>query len=157
VDSSHMDNVSYQWLGEYHGKVQRAVINDGAWSPLWPTSVTRVGAVITATFNVPEPPIVFDTTIVPAAFANYGFEFSQVGGGGETISSVVITDATNGVVTVTLSGTPTGTSQRLRYAYSKLDSVTLTPRGNLRDSDAAASLRGYTLYNWCVHFDEAVV
>lgn len=156
VDSSHMDNTSYQWLGEYHGKAQRAIINDGSWTPLWPTSVVRSGAIITATFAVPTPPIVFDTAIVPAAFANYGFEFSQVGGAGETISNVAITDAANGVVQITLSGTPTGTNQRLRYAYSKLDSVTLTPRGNLRDSDGAVSRWGHPLFNWCVHFDEAI-
>lgn len=154
VDASHMDAESYQWLGELHGKVHREIINNGTWAPVWPLSVVRTGATIVATFNVPEPPLVLDDTIVPLANSAYGFEFSQTSGNVVTISNVAITDTDE--VTITLSATPTGTNQRLRYAYSKLDSVTLTPRGNLRDSDAAVSLWGHPLYNWCVHFDEAV-
>ena len=30
------------------------------------------------------------------------------------------------------------------------------PRGNLRDSDDAASVYGYELFNWAVHFDEPI-
>lgn len=30
------------------------------------------------------------------------------------------------------------------------------PKGNLRDGDATTSIYGNTLYNWCVHFEEAV-
>ena len=51
-------------------------------------------------------------------------------------------------------------NRRLRYAFTGIANArggpTSGPRGNLRDSDATPSRNGYALYNWCIHFDEAV-
>lgn len=153
--SSHLSNTDYRWLGEYFGRVWWALIHNGDWSPLWPTSVTRSGAVITATFNVPTPPISFDTSIL-AAQANYGFVYADNGDGNSvSISSVAITDANAGTIDITLDDTPTGTGQVLRYAYNDNDGDGI-PKGNLRDQDASASLNGNLLYNWCVNFEETI-
>ena len=145
-DASHLEEYSYRKLGEYHAKAWRSIINGNGWTPLMPTAVSRVGAVITAQFNVPTSPLVLDTTTI-AAQTNYGFTFAQTGGNSVTISSVAI-DGDN--VVITLSDTPTGTAQKLRYAYG-------AALGNLRDSDATESLYGNDLWNWCVHFEEDVI
>jgi hypothetical protein len=154
----HLSNVGYRWLGEYYAKVYKKVVVDGGtWTPLKPKTVTRVGAVITVTFDVPAPPLALDTTLVSNP-GNFGFEFSDSSGAPPSISSVQITGPTT--VTVTLSAVPSGANQRLRYAYTGVPGnsggPTTGPRGNLRDSDAEASLYGNTLYNWCVHFDKPV-
>jgi hypothetical protein len=154
----HPTNEGYRWLGEYYGKVYKRVVVDGAaWTPLEPASVTRNGAVITAVFSVPAPPLVLDTTLVVNP-GRFGFEYHDDSGAPPAISSVIL--AGPDTVQITLSDVPTGTNQRLRYAYTGVPGnpggPTTGPRGNLRDSDAAPSLFGNTLYNWCVHFDKPV-
>jgi hypothetical protein len=154
----HLSNVGYRWLGEYYAKAYKKVVVDGgAWTPLKPNTITRVGAVITATFAVPAPPLVLDTTLVSNP-GNFGFEYTDDSGSPPTISSVTIVGPAT--VEITLSSTPTGGNKRLRYAYTGVPGnsggPTSGPRGNLRDSDSTASLYGNTLYNWCVHFDKAV-
>lgn len=150
VDASHLDAASYRMLGEYHAKAWRSIINGNGWTPLQPSSVTRSGAVITATFSMPTAPIVLDTTTI-AQQTNYGFSYTDNGDGNSvSISSVAIADANAGTVTITLDGTPTGTGQLLRYAYGN-------GKGNLRDSDATESLYSNDLWNWCVHFEEPII
>jgi DNA polymerase III alpha subunit len=92
--------------------------------------------------------------------AYYGFEWEQTGGTSRTISSVALFNSAT-QIKVTLSGDPGSPSlQRLHYAdqdlYPADGGPTTGPRGNVRDSDPMASLHGYDLFNWCVHFVEAV-
>src|SRR5262249_9079295 len=133
------------------------VVDGGTWTPLKPKTITRAGAVITVTFDVPTPPLVMDTALVSNP-GNFGFEYTDSSASPPTINSVQVTGPTT--VQITLSATPAGANQRLRYAYSGVPGnpggPTTGPRGNLRDSDAEASLYGNTLYNWCVHFDKLV-
>jgi hypothetical protein len=161
-DKVHMTAESYQWLGEYFGKALYAIlVEKRAWQPLRPMYVSRSAAVVTAVFHVPVGYLEFDTTLVTDP-GDYGFEWYDAGDGNTvTISSVAI--AGPNVVTVTLDGTPTGTDQRLRYAYSNPAGVSTLqagnstgPRGNLRDRDMTPSPFGHTLYNWCVAFNEVV-
>ena len=157
VDLFHLTNQGYRWLGELYAKAYRMVVaRHQPWVPLQPASVSRVGAVIDITFSVPVSPLVVDTVNVTDP-GNLGFEFYDDAGPSVGISSVVLTGATT--VRVTLTGAPTGGSKRIRYAYTGTafngGGPTTGPRGCLRDSDAAASLYGYNLWNWCVHFDEA--
>ncbi len=145
VDGSHLTNEGYRQLGEEYGKAYvKAIVNRQTWEPLRPTALVRAGAVITVTFHVPVAPMAFDTTIVPAA-VDMGFEYLLAG-----VPQGIATVAINGsTVVVTLDANPGGAG-RLRYAQVSPMS------GNLRDSDATASRHGYSLYNWCVHFDEVV-
>lgn len=143
VDDRHLSNEGYRQLGEDFAKVYKRAIIDGlTWEPLRPRQVSRVGAVITVQFHVPVAPLVLDTTLVTAQ-TDMGFAWS----GSETIDDVSIVDPDNGTIEITLSGPETGT---LTYAQGA------SMKGNLRDSDATASLNGYDLYNWCCHFSEAV-
>lgn len=149
-DASHLDEYSYRRLGEYHAKAWRSIINGNGWTPLQPASVSRSGAIITVQFDVPTAPLVLDTTTI-AEQANYGFSYADNGDGNSVaIVGVEIADANAGTMTITLDGAPTGTGQLLRYAYGG------GARGNLRDSDATASLYDNDLWNWCVHFEEAI-
>lgn len=158
-DSAHLTNSSYRKLGEYYGKViKKVVIDNETWLPLSPDTVVRTGNIIYANFHVPEGQLVFDTTLVVAR-TNYGFEYYD-STSSATISSVEILDTDT--VKVTLSNTPTGSDQRLRYAYTGVSGTrpgaqfSGSAAGNLRDTDSTVSLYGNTLYNWAVHFDEVI-
>ena len=137
--------------------MKRVLVDGLTWTPLSPTSVTRTGNVITATFYVPVPPLQFDTTLVLPK-ANQGFEYFDNSPTPPTITNVQIVGNT---VRITLSAIPTGSNQRLRYAYTGVigqvgANQVGSPRGNLRDSDATPSLYGSNLYNWAVTFDKPV-
>jgi len=154
ADGVHLTNEGYRHMGEDYAKVYRRVILEGKpWEPVRPKTVTRVGAMITVKMHVPAPPLVIDTTLVSDP-GNKGFEWA---GGAETIASVAVSGADT--VVVTLSAAPAA-GGRLRYAFTgtsgALGGPTTGARGNLRDSDATPSRNGYPLYNWCVHFDQAV-
>ena len=62
--SSHLINKDYERLGEKDAQVfyQRVVLGID-WQPLQPTGASRSGQVITVTFNVPVPPLAWDTTL----------------------------------------------------------------------------------------------
>lgn len=158
-DRHHLTGASSRWLGEYYGKVIKKVMLDHeSWRPLSPDAVTRSGNIIYADFHVPAGSLTFDTTLVSAR-TNKGFEYYD-STASATISNVEILDADT--VKITLSGTPTGANQRLRYAYTGVPGTDTgaqnagSAAGNLRDTDTYPSLYGNTLYNWAVHFDEVV-
>lgn len=158
TDGVHLTGDGERWLGEYYAKAYRKVLIDGErWSPVQPREVTRDGAVITIRFQVPAPPLVFDELLVSNP-GNYGFEFSDASGAPPAITEVALVDAVT--VRVTLASAPVAGNRRIRYAHTGVAGQPAGPltgaRGNLRDSDATASLNGYLLYNWAVHFDEPV-
>lgn len=157
-DGLHLTNNGYRWIGEMYAKVYRHVVClNNSWLPLYPTSIVRDGANITAIFNVPVKPLILDDVNVSNP-GNYGFEYYDDGGGLPSISNVELVG--DDAVRITLSSTPTGSNQRLRYAYtgsSGADAGPLTgARGCLRDSDNTTSFYGYSLSNWCCHFDELI-
>jgi hypothetical protein len=157
-DGVHLTNEGYQHMGEYYAKAYRRVVLEGRrWYPLAPLDISRTGAIITVTFRVPEPPLVLDTELVSDP-GSFGFEYVDGSGAPPAIASVTLTAPDT--VTITLESEPTGTAERLRYAFTGVGGQgagpTTGPRGNLRDSDATVSPHGYPLYNWCVHFDKPV-
>jgi hypothetical protein len=157
-DGVHLTNEGYRQMGEYYARAYRkVVVEHGTWEPLRPKTVTRTGAVITVRFIVPAPPLVLDTTLATNP-GNLGFEYADDGPASPTITSIALTAADT--VAITLSAEPTSTSRRIRYAYTGIlgahAGLTTGAHGNLRDSDATPSRNGYPLYDWCVHFDEAV-
>jgi hypothetical protein len=158
TDCLHFTNHGERRLGEYFGKAYARVVLEGKpWEPLRPIDVTVQGNVVTAKFVVPKPPLVLDTTHVKDP-GNYGFEFTDDSGAPPAVTKVEL--AGPDTVKITLAAAPTGQNKRLRYAFT---ATPLTcpgfengPRGNLRDSDDTPSHYGYDLWNWSVHFDEAV-
>jgi hypothetical protein len=160
TDELHLTADGYSQLGEHYAV---AIFNElwgSGWQPLEPTSVSRTGAVITATFNVPSGgTLVLDDTSIDDP-GNYGFEYVDAGDGNSVSISGVALNGTDSV-DITLSDTPTGTAQKLRYAYTGTSGngggATTGPRGCLRDEDDRYISRyGYNLYNWCVHFEESI-
>jgi hypothetical protein len=162
----HLTNTSYRQMGEYFAKAYRSVIIEGKpWIPLrpQPASITCTEHAVDVAFDVPVPPLVFDTTLVAQAKA-YGF--SVVNGSGKVvpISSVSLTGPSS--VHIALGSAISGSNNRLQYAYGSDGYPTCPPsaltcngsqtgpRGNLRDSDSTRSLYGNKLYNWAVQFEE---
>ncbi len=186
AENVHLFNTTYNDLGALYGYVAKRMFVDGFnWRPLHPLSITRSGATITVVCNVPEPPLVIDTTLLPVPLINgvqdsngMGFQFFQTPQGGITITNVAVSGNT---VTITLSGTPSGTSQRLAYAFEgtsnacqQVSGVAFTAanpcgsssgawqgmvHGNIRDSNTLVSYSngvgwgGDAVYNWMVHFN----
>jgi len=158
-DRHHLTAASSRWAGEYYGKViKKVAVDHEEWRPLSPDSAERTGNIIYADFHVPAGELAFDTTLVSER-DNYGFEYYDASSSA-TISSVELHD--EDTVKITLSGTPTGSNQRLRYAYTGVAGTNTgaqndgSAAGNLRDTDDFPSLYGNTLYNWAVHFDEPI-
>jgi hypothetical protein len=158
-DGIHLTNEGYRHMGEDYAKAyRRVVLEHGTWEPVRPRGVSRDGATITVTFHVPAPPLVFDTKRVVDP-AHLGFEYADDAGGAAP-SIVAVALAAEDAVTITLSAPPSAGGGRIRYAWTGRRGAAAGPvtgpRGNLRDSDATPSRAGYPLYNWCIHFDEAV-
>jgi hypothetical protein len=157
-DGVHLTGEGERWLGEMHAKAfERVLVNGEPWRPVSPREITREGAEITVRFWVPAPPLVLDETLVTNP-GNYGFGYTDTSGAPPTITSVAL--AGEDSVVITLSAPPVAGNQRVTYAQNGIVGQPAGPttgaRGNLRDSDSTASRHGYSLFNWCVHFDEAV-
>lgn len=155
ADGVHLTNEGYRQMGEYYAKVYRHVVLEGkSWEPVRPKQVSLVGATITVTFHVPQPPLVFDTALVTNP-GNYGFAYTDDSAAPPTISQVALDGPT--AVKITLSAPPVGQNRKLSYAFTGTAGAragaTTGPRGNLRDSDATPSRSGFPLYNWGVHFE----
>lgn len=184
VDTAHLTAAGYRWMGEYYAKAYyTAIVQAQTWLPLYPLSVNRSGATITAVMS--RGGLVIDTTAVSdpsgtyasrtytqgytaatnSTVTNYqGFEFmddtATSPSANVTGVSIGTTNISNDTLTITLSGTPTGANKRLRYAWTMTSGNNPGPttgaRGCLRDSDTSyASQYGNTLYNWCCTFDMA--
>lgn len=147
-DNSHFTNEGYRHIGEYYAKAYKRVVLEGkTWEPLRPRAVTRAGNVLTVRFYVPVPPLVIDTTRITDP-GSYGFQYRDDGASPPEIVSVALSGADS--VAITFSAPP-NPGARLVYGLAWIP-----PRGNIRDSDATPSRHGYPLFNWAVHFDEAV-
>ena len=151
-------------LGEYFAKAYRKVVFEGGvYDIVRPTNVTRVGNVVTVTFNVPSPPLVIDNTLV-ASIASSGFEYRVGGPSGTQINITNVQVTAPDTVTLTLASTPAGANQRLIYGLNEPSPGCIGPgtasaggaRGNLRDSDPTTSRYGFKLYNWAAQFDVPV-
>lgn len=153
ADGLHLTNEGYRWLGEYYAKAYvRQVLEGVPWEPLRPKTIEKDGARLVVHFFVPAPPLVIDTDLVSDPGSN-GFSMSD----GTAITQVAVTAPDT--VTIDLAAAPAA-GAHLRYAYAGTvgsnGGPISGPRGNLRDSDATQSRYGYSLFNWCVHFDEPI-
>jgi hypothetical protein len=158
-DGVHLSAHGYRSLACLYARVVKQHVIDGIpFSPLVPTSISRTGEVIDITFNVPNPPIVFDLAAVVNP-GNYGFSYTD-DNSPPAISSVAIV-GTN-VVRITLASVPTGSNKFVRYGFSPTGSLGGPlggPRGNLRDSGNQSNEYGYRnpQANWCVLFNDPVL
>lgn len=165
ADGVHLNNTSYQLLGAYYGKaVAKHMITGTPWKPFQPVSAVRTGANIDITFEGMVGGCTFDTTAVtdPSPNGTMGFEYfdsnNPAANRYTAISSVTVIDYNK--IRVTLAEVPTGTGQRIRYAYTgtagQSGGPTTGPRGCLRDMDTTLGPSNAYLRNWCIHFDMGV-
>lgn len=160
VDGVHIDNRSTEWMGAYYGLVLKRILIDRAtWKPLEPLDWRREGATAVLRFNVPAPPLEWDTTQV-AGNTDYGFSLRLPSGDLLPIRSVAITGA-NEVSITARSAIPAGTHVEYAFNGAGVAGSRYGPRGNLRDSQGDAirfndGRQTMRLDNWCVIFDVQV-
>lgn len=156
VDTVHKTGLGHFLAGEYQMRAHDVVARGGAWTPLWPTSVTRSGAVITIVFSVPEGDLEFSDDLRPFA-ENMGFEYTD-DSASQTIAAVAIT-APN-TVQVTLTGTPSGANPAIAYAFAGGEDTSGRAKawGNLvsRSADVSFSGLARNLDHYCVTFKENI-
>jgi hypothetical protein len=145
-DGIHLSNYGYRRMGAMYGRCVERTLAGRPWKPLSPMAIRRQGSRVEVKFHVPAPPIVLDTTSVAEA-ANSGFEFAQEGGNSVVIASVAITRPDT--IVLELSAEPTGTNQRVRYAYTGQSSPALihlnTGRAALLTADIDATATAMTV------------
>jgi hypothetical protein len=157
-DGTHMTPAGYKWLGAYFGRAYKRLLFDGVKPPfLSPLSATRRDAVIRVRFNVPNAPLVLDTTTL-APTTDLGFRVTS-NGTTVAISNIAVEGS---AVVITLAAVPTGTV-KVRYALDYLGqglTIDTGASGNLRDSNPdTIRIDGITrpLYNLCPHFELTAV
>jgi hypothetical protein len=196
--SFHLDTPSYSKLGAESAIAAKRLFLDGnahTYAGVYPASISLSGSTITATFYTPNSEcLTTDTTTVPNPHRNgvydtvgKGFQFFQTGSslkdnacsgschnGG--ITDVSISGCRQ--ITITLSGTPAGTNQRLAYAFegernANTPQSTCTPdattcngasvqpwrgtlHGNIRTVNDFTNFNGYAVAHWLIHFNEAI-
>jgi hypothetical protein len=185
----HPDNVSYNLMGATAARVLKSVLvdqNANAIAAVFPADISRDGAVITVRTRTPNAlPLAIDTSTVSNPYYNgsydvtgKGFQFFSTGGNSDTmsISSVTVSGTT---ITITLNQIPTGTNQRVAYAFEG-DEYANTPQfhcgpddmtcngqpvvvpsrgtvhGNIRTVADYTDVNGDAVYHWLVHFNEPV-
>lgn len=169
LSSIHLSPKSQRALGYVCG---RAIYHHffgshvGAWRPVTCVGASLAGATITATFTVPNPPLVFDFEAVSknqTAGELYGFSYTDDSGAPPTIIAATVTGPTT--VDFTLSTAPTGANKRLRAGHGEIVSayaagpVGGNGRINLRDSGEGRTiptLGTFPDHNWCTQFEIGV-
>lgn len=154
ADGLHLLAVGYKWIGAYYGRAYKQAVIDG----IKPKAITPKGVIwngdkVTVQFDVPNPPLVFDTTNL-APTQNYGFSV-YAGGVLQSISSIEVSNGNS--VVITLGSAPT-TPPRVCYAFDYLGSglnIQNGASGNLRDSNADTCVingERKPLFYICPHF-----
>jgi hypothetical protein len=168
TDHTHLTTSGCSWLGQKYALTLVRLIANEAWTPLYPTSITRVGAAVTLHLSVPVGPLVFDTATFSAhPNGKYGLVYNDSGGTVSISSTPVISGSTS---TFNLSATPSSSPRKIRYGYWPAAGTTPVAYdgypdayasggmiyGNIRDSDSVPRYVGSTAYNmgnWLVHFE----
>ena len=153
-EAIHIDGISQKRIGSLEAiSAIKIIRNQKHFNGLIPTSVTTNDYDIFIHYNVPCPPLKFDTTNVKAA-PHYGYSVITPEGE-DIISSVCIIDS---IVKIKCSKYPIGNKVRYAINGEKMKSgFEHGPRGNLRDSqgdkaEVSVSNKRYPLHNWGVQF-----
>jgi hypothetical protein len=153
ADELHMTGPGYYWIGEQMARAWRQALwsSAGKSKIVQIISASRTGTSVVMNYEVPVPPLVFDTTTLTERDVR-GFRFFD-SSGQVSISSAAITGPAQ--ITLTLGSTPSGSGERIEYATApQADPKTAAsrPRGNVRDSSNDTSAHtGRALHNWAVH------
>ena len=155
TDQVHLNGRDQIISSEYRKKVYSQVVdNNDRTTPTatMPVTVTLGTNYVDVVFDVPKPPLQFETDYIPAITDN-GFVYSD--DSGNTITSVTLLNATT--VRVQLSGT-VGTTPDLQYAWHNGNVangvISGGPRGTLCDSETATSVyyTSYIMRNYALAF-----
>lgn len=162
IDTVHFTNVSSKWIGMYMGQAYKKVIFDGGEiKPLQPVSVVSSGQVIVIEYDVPHPPLEFDTDLL-VDVGDQGFIVSDdVGVLG--ITNISISNGTNIEIEVdrVLSSNPKVSYGR-KFTGSGSAKVGDHCRGHVRDSAGYTNIykatndgyhRDLPMHNWSVIFE----
>lgn len=125
-DSIHISNDAERWLGEQFAKVSKRVLIDSEdWKPVYPISATKStnGLEVYVRFNVPRPPLVFDTDFMEKAM-DLGFIIRQ-DGSTKGISNVALMGSD--IVKITLSSALVGTEFTVSYGRGQSHSPISKP------------------------------
>ncbi|MGN6369286.1 MAG: dockerin [Phycisphaerae bacterium] len=163
-DRIHLTPNGYRELGEKYAQVyyERLLLNHD-WQPLQPTSIDHHGPTLTIHFNVPVPPLAWDTSMDnphPSIkeWANAkGFEITTADGKRVPIHAAEITPAGD-AVTLTCESDP-APGDRLSYAMVAEPTPMKSPYpgtvrwGQLKDSDPFTGADTHAPQpNYCVAF-----
>lgn len=131
----HLDPNGYRWFGEMLGKVYyRSIVEKKPFIPLQPMKIIKTDPYSVAIeFNVPCPPLVFDTELVQEV-TNYGFVVRDRYGE-KRITNIRI----DGNMVVLKCSLPFTGGVEIAYAGESFNG-----HGNLRDSDPAVASTLYT-------------
>jgi hypothetical protein len=144
-DRLHLPAPGYVRLGEKYAEIFDVVVNEQRpWAPLQPRRIVRSGAMITIDFDVPNPPLLWDTVLAPPhqqAHTEWakgqGFEVNAADGTALPIADATITGQS---VVITLTADPGAGMVQVGYALTQdgngaLGGMVSGLRGLLRDSD----------------------
>ena len=154
-EALHIDAIGQKRIGDLAAKSALGIIrNDPRFIGLVPTKTIVEGKTISIIFNVPTPPLCFDTIQVRKA-DHYGFNIVRQNNT-DIISDVALQGDT---VVITCQESPIGC--KIRYGVNGEDRKggrLHGPRGNLRDSQGekrklTISGKTYPQDNWCYIFD----
>ncbi len=158
-DEYHADLVHFTGPGYFHiGEMYKKAWKDVLWSGRAKSKITqitsaiRIGNVVTLTYEVPVPPLVFDTALITERDVK-GFTYSDSSGNVPILNAEIINSGSSGTATieVTLERIPNGINEAVHYARTPRTGSD-KQRGNVRDSDTTVSdYDGKPLYNWGVH------
>lgn len=150
----HIDGVSQKRLGHLAGLSVIRLLESQQSKGLTPEEISISGDTVLVEFNVPHPPLIFDTLAVSKA-RNYGF--SVIDSNNTNILKQVILE--KNLLKLYCEKSPVGS--KVRYAVNGIrgkNGYQKGPRGNLRDSQgesitATILKQVYPLHNWCYQFD----
>ena len=159
ADGVHLTNVGYKWIGTYFGRAYKQWVIDGHHPDyLEPLSAELVGNKIIVAFNVPQKPLVFDTTAL-AATQDHGFSVRS----NATLLAIANIEAKENTVEITLSDIPNISNLSVRYGLDYMAAskyIRDGKSGNLRDSTAETVLINGAekpLFHVAPHFELPVI
>jgi len=156
-DRVHIDGTSHKRIGNMAGLSVIRLFESMPSKGLVPEQFSKSGDTVIIKFNVPSPPLVFDTIAVYKA-VNYGFSIID-SANHNIIKNVLLW---NNLVKISCKKSPEGC--KVRYAVNGQEGKSgfkSGPRGNLRDSQgekltATIQKHTYPLHNWSYQFDIAM-
>lgn len=130
----HLSTNGYRWYGEYMAKaLTEVLINEKAYATLEPKSFKVKGDKIKIRYEVPVPPLAFDTLTLPME-PNFGFCVYE----DDSLMKIANVEIVNATTVEISCDTDLKGKVEIVYAGS-----TTHGSGNLRDSDTALSMYTY--------------